>query len=280
MAEKPKTAKEYSIDQAKLVRATCLYVATILGDYMEDIVIVGGLVPSLLIDQDSLPEGTDQHVGTIDLDVGLTLAILEDKRYEAVAERLRRAGFSQDISDQGNPTRQRWKITEPGKVTMDFLIPPASEEEEGGKIRDIEEDFAAVITPGLMLAFSDRKKITLSGTTIKAETATRDIWVCGPGSFVVLKALAFRNRGENKDAYDLYYHIRNYGVGIQDVAKALKQILHEKETISALQILTEDFTEHDGVGVVRVAQFITGGKDDGIQADVVGFVRQLIDLCS
>ena len=127
MAEKPATAKEYSSDHSKLVRATCLYVATILGDYMEDIVIVGGLVPSLLIDQGSLPDGTDQHVGTIDLDVGFTLAILEDKRYEAVAERLRRAGFSQDISDQGNPTRQRWKITEPGKVTMDFLIPPASE---------------------------------------------------------------------------------------------------------------------------------------------------------
>jgi hypothetical protein len=49
-----------------------------------------------------------------------------------------------------------------------------------GKVRNIEEDFAAVVTPGLMLAFSDRKKITLSGTTIKAETATRDIWVCGP----------------------------------------------------------------------------------------------------
>ena len=280
MAEKPTSAKEYSSDQAKLVRATCLYVATILGDYMEDIVIVGGLVPSLLIDQDSLPERTEQHVGTIDLDVGLALAILENKRYEAIAERLRRAGFSMDISDQGNPTRQRWKIARPRKVTMDFLIPPVSEEEEGGKIRNIEEDFAAVVTPGLMLAFSDRKKITLSGTTIKAETATRDIWVCGPGSFVVLKALAFRNRGENKDAYDLYYHIRNYGEGIQDVAKALRQLLQERETKSALQILNEDFTEHDGVGAVRVAQFITGGKDDGIQADVIGFVRQLIDLCS
>jgi len=63
MAEKPTSAKEYSSDQAKLVRATCLYVATILGDYMEDIVIVGGLVPSLLIDQDSLPEGTDHITG-------------------------------------------------------------------------------------------------------------------------------------------------------------------------------------------------------------------------
>jgi len=48
MAEKPTTAKEYSSDQSKLVRATCLYVATILGDYMEDIVIVGGLVPSFV----------------------------------------------------------------------------------------------------------------------------------------------------------------------------------------------------------------------------------------
>jgi len=63
MAEKPATAKEYSSDHSKLVRATCLYVATILGDYMEDIVIVGGLVPSLLIDQDSLSEGTDQARG-------------------------------------------------------------------------------------------------------------------------------------------------------------------------------------------------------------------------
>ena len=280
MTEKPTTAKEYSNDQARLVRSTCLYVATILGDYMEDIVIVGGLVPSLLIDQDSLPEGAEQHVGTNDLDVGLALAILKGKRYEAITERLRRAGFSQDINDQGNPTRQRWKISEPGKVTIDFLIPPVSEKEEGGNIRNIEEDFAAVITPGLMLAFSDRKKITLSGMTIKAEKAKRDIGVCGPGSFVVLKALAFRNRGENKDAYDLYYHIRNYGDGIQDVAKALKQILHEKEAKRALQILNEDFTEHDGVGAVRVAQFITGDKDDDIQADVIGFVRQLIDLCS
>jgi hypothetical protein len=219
-------------------------------------------------------------VGTIDLDVGFTRAIFEGGRYEEIAERLRRAGFSQDVSDQGNLTRQRRKITEPGKVTMDFLVPPASEEDEGGKIRNIEEDFAAVITPGLMLAFSDRKKVTLSGTTIKAETATREIWVCGPGSFVVLKALAFRNRGENKDAYDLYYYIRNYGEGVQDVAIALKQLLQEKEAKRALQILNEDFTEHDGVGAVRVAQFITGGKDAGIQADVIGFVRQLIDLCS
>jgi hypothetical protein len=57
MPDKPKRASDYKSDQVTLVRATCLYVATKLGDLMDDLVIVGGLVPSLLIDQETLPEG-------------------------------------------------------------------------------------------------------------------------------------------------------------------------------------------------------------------------------
>ena len=41
MADKPKHASEYTIEQVDLVRATCLYVATRLGDLMDDLVIVG-----------------------------------------------------------------------------------------------------------------------------------------------------------------------------------------------------------------------------------------------
>ena len=50
MADKPKHASEYKAEQVELVRATCLYVATKLGDLMDDLVIVGGLVPSLIVD--------------------------------------------------------------------------------------------------------------------------------------------------------------------------------------------------------------------------------------
>jgi len=280
MPEKPATALRYTAEQNQLVRATCLYLATILGDCIDDVVIVGGLVPSLLIDQDALPAGVDRHAGSMDLDIGLTLDIFEGKRYEAITARLRRAGFSPDESDQGNPTRQRWKIMEKGrKVTVDFLIPPANDSEAGGTIRDIEGDFAAVITPGLRLAFLDRKKVDLSGITIKGEKAKRSIWVCGPGALVVLKALAFRNRGEYKDAYDLYYHIRNYGGGVQDVADALKLLWGEVDVQLAFKILSEDFTVHDALGPIRIANFITGGKDDEIQADVVGFVLDLLGRC-
>jgi hypothetical protein len=38
------------------VKATCLYLATKLGDLMPELIVVGGLVPSLLIDQENLPE--------------------------------------------------------------------------------------------------------------------------------------------------------------------------------------------------------------------------------
>ncbi|MBU1239864.1 hypothetical protein KJ865_09140, partial [Myxococcota bacterium] len=181
MPDKPTTAAGYTSEQVDLVRATCLYVATKLGDIMDELVIIGGLVPSLLISQDDLPEGADAHVGTMDLDVGLTLALLEEGRYKTLTERLRRAGFEQDVNSEGNPTRQRWSIGQLKKVTVDFLIQPSLLDDQGGRLRHIEHDFAAVIVPGLHLAFMDRERISLEGKTVMGELARRDIWVCGPG---------------------------------------------------------------------------------------------------
>ncbi|MEW6262371.1 MAG: hypothetical protein AB1641_04770 [Thermodesulfobacteriota bacterium] len=280
MVDKPKRASEYKSEHMELVRSTCLYVATKLGDLMDEVVIVGGLVPSLLIDQAKLPEGTSAHVGTMDLDVGLTLALLDEGRYRTLTERLRDAGFTQDRTEEGRPTRQRWRITAgSGSVTVDFLIPPSRETDQGGKIRDIEKDFAAIIAPGLELAFQDHRPVKIIGTTIFGEEATREVWVCGPGAFVVLKALAFEGRGENKDAYDLYYLIRNFGAGVEDVAACLRPLSGNQEAQRALNVLHKDFLDHNGLGPRRVAEFLRGGPDDEIQADVVGFVKLLLEHC-
>ena len=54
MTDKPTTAAGYGGGQTELVRATCLYVATKLGDVMDELVVVGGLVPSLLVKQEDL----------------------------------------------------------------------------------------------------------------------------------------------------------------------------------------------------------------------------------
>lgn len=88
--------------------------------------------------------------------------------------------------------------------------------DRAGKLRDIEPDFVAIIAPGLCCAFRDRQPVTIEGRTLFGEKARRDVWVCGAGAYVVLKALAFDGRGENKDAYDLFYIVRNYGAGVED----------------------------------------------------------------
>lgn len=275
---KPASVAGYSSSQTALVRSTCLYVATKLGDLLEDLVVVGGLVPSLLVDQDHLPPGAEPHVGTLDLDVGLSLAILDDRRYEEIVARLKRAGFSPDKNEAGNLTRQRWRISigAAASVTIDFLIPPSSRSDRGGTLRDLDRDLAAVITPGLEVAARDREDVNLKGTTISGEEAERHLWVCGPGAFVVLKALAFDGRGENKDAYDLYYVIRNYGAGVDRVRDRLRPLLDDAEAIKAIEILQRDFSGSNSVGPRRVAEFITGGVNDQIQSDVVGFVQSLL----
>lgn len=270
------TAADYTPEQTELIRAATLTAATILGDYMDDLVVVGGLVPSLLIPPTEIPAGTDPHVGTMDLDLGLDLAILDDHRYEGIAERLRNSGFTPDINENGNEARQRWTHSTNSFVKIEFLIPPVNEDAMPGRLQPLEQGLAAFIIPGLEIAFQDRIKVNISGTTLFGETASREIHVCNPGTFIVLKALAFRNRGKFKDAYDLYYMTRNYGRGTEDVAAFLAPLIDTVPGRRAVEILREDFLDERSLGPMRVALFASGAEDAEMQADVVGFVAELL----
>ena len=172
MDSKPATGDGYGSEDLALVRRACLYLATKLGDILEDIAVVGGLAPSLLVDQDALLPSLEPHAGTRDLDLALALPILSSERYQALRVRLQGAGFAPDINSEGNPTFQRWITTSGRPIQVDFLIPPSLEGDRGGNLRHIETDLAAVITPGLDLAFRDRRWITLSDLTSSGEQAT------------------------------------------------------------------------------------------------------------
>lgn len=90
-------------------------------------------------------------------------------------------------------------------------------------------------------------------------------WVCGPGAFVALKALAFQARGYDKDAHDLYHVVRNYGRGIGDVASRLSPVLRKPEAANIMEILKSNFLDPEAPGAIRVARFLTG-RLDNIQA--------------
>jgi hypothetical protein len=269
---KPRTAAGYSPEQLKTVLATCQTLASILGDLLDDLVVVGGLVPSLLI---AAKAAHDPHVGSLDVDVGLEVAMLDTGRYHTLAERLRGRDFEPDTNEQGNPTRQRWTHKRFRNVKVDFLMAPVGGAAPGS-LQSLEVDLAAVVTPALTLAFRDRERVRLGNRTLEEEVVSRDIPVCGAGAFVVLKALAFRNRGENKDAYDLWYVLRHFGDSAEEVGARLRPLLDDANAREAMRVLAEDFATLDSLGPRRAAEFLSRSGDDAFCADVAGLVSRLL----
>jgi len=278
MTSKPPTANFYTLKQVDLVQRACLTLATYLGSYLDDVVVVGGLVPSLLMPADRLKEGQEAHVGTIDLDLGLSLALLEESRYIELVSQLKKAGFAPDVTKKGKPANHRWKHrNEP--ITVDFLIEPLQPGVTQNRFKVVDEDLSALEAEALPLAFKDRERVVLVGNTLGNEKATRELWVCRPGAFIVLKALAFKGRGENKDAYDLLYVLRNYGTNyIEDVAAAMRPLLDDPVTKKALDVLKADFTDPAATGPKRAAEFSFRTADDAYRADLAGAVTELLRL--
>jgi len=283
MVEKRRHASEYRSAETQRVVSACLTVVGALGDLVENVCITGGLVPGLLIDLHTESEvGEARHCGTNDLDVGLHLALLNDDTYKQISDRLRGEGFKPDVNTAGNPAPQRWR-RDVLRVTIDFLIPPPPAEASSVRIKHLEGDFAAVIIPGLELAFEEREDITLEGCNLDGQQLSRTIGVCGPAAFTVLKASAFANRAAPKDAYDLIYVLSNWPAGTDDVAARLMRHRSNYAEIvdQALRQLSDDFASIDHHGPRRAAVFADldeRGEDDRA-ADAFGRVDDLLRAC-
>jgi hypothetical protein len=282
--DKPRHRSGYNAEETSQVESACLTVAVTLGAYLDDVCIVGGLVPSLLIDRELGPneEDDERHPGTNDLDVGLAIGLLDDERYAELSQRLRQEGFRPDVNEDGNEVRQRWRLGNL-KVTIDFLIPPAPGLAEDKRVQDLQPDFAALVTRGLGLAFDEKREVELDGHTLSGEAARRTIPVCGPAAFVVLKALAFADRAEPKDAYDLVYVIRRSpGRGKAIADRLTTHAESDRESVrSALAFLARDFEKIESIGPQRAAQFALtdSAEADELAADARGYVDDLLAAC-
>lgn len=127
------------------------------------------------------------------------------------------------------------------------------------------------------LAFRDRRLVTLSGTTLLGETASRDVFVCGPGAYVILKALAFAGRGANKDAYDLFYVLQHYEGGLAEIAGSIRRLRGEPSVTEALGVLDREFRQVDATGPTKTGLFL-GRATDELRAQVVGLVDALLRM--
>ncbi len=258
--DKPTSSSGYPAGLAVEARRMCLYVATLLGDLKDDVVVVGGLVPYLIVDQTIAVE---PHVGTRDLDLGLALSVLNEERYHEISERLRRNGFKPDENEAGRTTRQTWRLGSQ-RVTIDFLIGQVDADHRPGTLQSLEADFAAIVTRALPAAFADFIDVVIDDRTPMGDLACRTVKVCGPAAFVVLKAHALHNRGEPKDAYDLIYVLKHYGNGdCREVAARFSAVAAMPATDEAVEYLTADFASPEHLGASRAAAWRRWGCRTG-----------------
>ncbi|MCK6516647.1 nucleotidyl transferase AbiEii/AbiGii toxin family protein [Myxococcota bacterium] len=261
----------YSVELADRARSVCLLLATVLGDLMDEIVVVGGLVPYLIIDQERVAV---RHVGTKDLDIGLSLTLLDEGRYKAVGDRLRDKGFVPALNKKGNLSHATWVHD---GYPIDFLIPPSSEDSVPGSLQHLEDKWAAYKMPSVALAFRDIIPVLIDGQTPGGVCAKRTVNVCGPAAFVASKALAFHKRGNEKDAYDLVYMLKNYGEdSLEEIIDRFRQFGNDPTAQEALRCLAADFPNDSHNGPNAAARFMTGEVDDELLQEAVTYVQALL----
>lgn len=279
MIEKPRLAVDYTANDVELVRAICLTVARVLGSYIDDITVIGGLVPFLLVPQDQqAPE--EQHIGTADLDLVLQLGLLEEGRYKEVSELLRRSGFEAERkADTGAIRFQRWVAPgTDGKGIIEFLLPPAEERHRAGKLHHLEKDFGAFVLPGGQLAFEDRLSQQVTGKDLRGAETTRAVWVAGPAAFLILKALAHKLRDEPKDAYDIWYLVRHYPGGSAAIADRFPLLRDDALVREGRDILEGAFRSLDSSGPRDVALFSGNPDDEDLRQDVSALILDFLRL--
>ena len=79
---------DYTAEAVAAARSVLLEVVHILGEYRDDIVIVGGWVPELLLSGDKA-----LHVGSIDVDLALNHHTLQEPGYKTILMLLRSRGY-------------------------------------------------------------------------------------------------------------------------------------------------------------------------------------------
>jgi hypothetical protein len=278
MAAKPQDYNEYARGDTELVERVLLEVWASLGEFRQDMVLVGGLAPRYMFGTAGDGGTETAHCGTMDIDLGLSVAIADKNTYGQLRSTIiDRLGFRPGTNLRGRDQRHSFvKTVDHVDIYIDFLTAvyggPAN-----SRMREMEQEISAIQVKGLGLALLDPLKVNISGELLGGGLTTETVNVCRLIPFVVLKALSFADRGEPKDAYDLVYALRNAAGNPAELAKQVREEERESEFWpEMLDSLCRNFESPEHKGAVRYASFL-GNVTEAAQAfaAVQGFLQGL-----
>jgi hypothetical protein len=276
-------SKRHHSDYDEFTTARCeRALVTLLGDigpWSERVYLAGGLAPRYIVG--SLPEGARSHVGTTDVDlvIGLAVEAESSEAYRTLENNLKKAGFKAESSF-------RWLNNVEGvTVIVEFLC--ETDQVEPGKIfkpkQGLGSGLGAFNVRGAQLVTRDYVEREIEAERLddggRSKVVVR---VANILSYTVLKILAFQDRHENKDSYDLTYCLLNFGEGPEDAGRGAAQsaIRDEAQVRDALQLLAERFESADHDGPRAYGTFLADDGDEEeaarLRQEAVAVVREFL----
>lgn len=243
------THRDYSADLAEAARSVLLELVRLLGDYRDDIVVVGGWVPQLI-----LPQTPKQHIGSIDVDLALNHRNLQEAGYSTIQALLLGRGYEQDPRQPFIFHRTVTVRGKPIKVEVDFLA--GEYEGTGPKHRTQPVHVGrARKARGCDLAFDLFVETEISGVLPDGGRDQAPVRVSSVVSFLAMKGMALHDRLKEKDAWDIYFCLTNYPGGMDALAHEIEPHVGHRLVREGLLKIAEKFSSPDHVGPQFVADF-------------------------
>ena len=267
---------QYGEIEVNACKAVLLELVHLFGEIKDEMVIIGGWVPTFL-----LPQSEEPHVGSLDIVVALNFSNIPDNTYQTILKAFIKRGY---IQDKQQPFRFFRKVkagkTEFVNVEVDLM---AGEYGGAGKKHRTQkvQDVRARKARGCDLAFDSAITVTLEGELPEGGKDKASFKVAGMVPFLVMKGMVMYERMKEKDAYDIYYCIEHYPGGVKGLAAEFKSYIKNKLVIEGLGKIKSKFASVEHIGPKWVADFLeVEEKEDRdiIMRRVYEKVSELLDI--
>jgi len=258
VTDEPRFADDYSQRQTEAAHRVLIDLGQILRGFEDSVVVVGGWVPDLL-----LPDSSEEHVQSIDVDLALDPRRLADGRYAELLNLLfesRRYQLDSDRPFQLFTTVDLADGHENVRVDVDLLAP--TEFKLKSTKQKLVEGFRIQQADGCSAAFRDPRVVTIDGPSANGTRNSVKLRIAALPDFFVMKCYALQKRDKPKDAYDICFCLENVGDGGSAIAAVWQTQPDDTGVRDAREILAEKFRHVDGFGPRQVADFRNTGAED------------------
>ncbi|WP_449468212.1 hypothetical protein [Stenotrophomonas humi] len=250
--QEPQSAADYDDRTTTAVKTVLVEIGQILGSFKGKFAVIGGAVPWLLLSNADMP-----HVGTLDLDLGLDAEALGDGEYATLVASLMGHGYQQRDGLRRFQLVRQVPATDGGApidVIVDFLMPRDADIAKNKP--PLIDNFAVQRAHGADLANHFYEMVAVTGSMPTGGTNRVEIAVCSIPALLAMKGYAIEGRHKQKDAYDIYYCIRNYPGGISALAEACRPVLDRDSGAAGYRMIAGKFDTLESYGPTSVRLFV------------------------